>query len=190
MYDRRSPVCAVAYPHFWARGLPLVRAIQTMQSQQRELSPCYAHQRNIRRARFFAFKSKRELFCFVLLCEIHMENPVRTNPPLPSAYPESALNKASSGAHAAVDSIAGAADEAARKAKPAIDQFAAIAHQAVDKAANAATPAAEWLNRQGEDLTAAQKQLVSDATKYISANPLKSVAIALAAGFVISRIVR
>jgi len=139
---------------------------------------------------FLRNQSKRELFCFVPLCEVHMENPVRTNPPLPSGYPESALNKASSGAHAAVDSIAGAADEAARKAKPAIDQVAAIAHQAVDKAANAAAPAADWLSRQGEDLAAAQKQLVSDTAKYISANPMKSVAIALAAGFVISRIVR
>ena len=119
-----------------------------------------------------------------------MENPVRTDPLLPSGYPESALDKASSGAHAVVDSIVGAADEAARKAKPAIDQIAAIAHQAVDKAANAATPAADWLNRQGQDLTAARKQLASDATEYISANPLKSVAIALAAGFVISRLVR
>ena len=119
-----------------------------------------------------------------------MENPVRANPLSPSGYPESALNKASSGAHAVVDSMAGAADEAARKAKPAIDQVAAIAHQAVDKAANAAAPAADWLSRQGEDLTAAQKQLVSDATRYISTNPLKSVAIALAAGFVLSRIIR
>lgn len=119
-----------------------------------------------------------------------MENPVRTNSPQPSAYPESAVNKASSSAHGVVDSMAGAADEAARKVKPAIDQVAAIAHQAVDKAANAAVPAADWLNQQGENLTAAQKQLVADTTRYISANPLKSVAIALAAGFVISRIVR
>lgn len=58
-------------------------------------------------------------------------------------YTEGSLNKASSSAHAAVDSIGGAADEAARKAKPAIDQVAAIAHQAVDKAVGAAAPAAD-----------------------------------------------
>jgi ElaB/YqjD/DUF883 family membrane-anchored ribosome-binding protein len=119
-----------------------------------------------------------------------MENSVRANTPLPTGYPESALNKASSGAHATVDSLAGAADQAVRKAKPAIEHAAAIAHQAVDKAANAAAPAADWLSQQGESLTAAQKQLVADTTRYIAANPLKSVAIALAAGFVISRIVR
>lgn len=119
-----------------------------------------------------------------------MENSVRGNSPLPSGYPESALNKASSGAHATVDSLAEAADHAVRKAKPAIEQAAAMAHQAVDKAANVAAPAADWLTEQGESLTAAQKQLVADTTRYIAANPLKSVAIALAAGFVISRIVR
>lgn len=119
-----------------------------------------------------------------------MENPVRANTPLPSGYPDGALNKASSGAHATVDSLAGAADQAVRKAKPAIEHAAAIAHQAVDKAANAAAPAADWLSQQGESLTATQKQLVADTTRYIAANPLKSVAIALAAGFVISRIVR
>ena len=119
-----------------------------------------------------------------------MENSVRANASLPSGYPDGALNKASSGAHATVDSLAGAADQAVRKAKPAIEHAAAIAHQAVDKAANAAAPAADWLSQQGESLTAAQKQLVADTTRYIAANPLKSVAIALAAGFVISRIVR
>ena len=119
-----------------------------------------------------------------------MENPVRATTPLPSGYPDGALNKASSGAPATVDSLAGAADQAVRKAKPAIEHAAAIAHQAVDKAANAAAPAADWLSQQGESLTATQKQLVADTTRYIAANPLKSVAIALAAGFVISRIVR
>jgi len=119
-----------------------------------------------------------------------MENPVRANTSLPSGYPESALNKASAGAHATVDSLAGVADQAVRKAKPAIEQAAAVAHQAVDKAASAAAPAADWLNAQGENLNAAQRKLVADTTKYIAANPLKSVAIALAAGFVISRIVR
>ena len=65
-----------------------------------------------------------------------------------------------------------------------------MAHQAVDKVAGAAAPAADWLTEQGESLTAAQKQLVTDTSNYIAANPLKSVAIALAAGFVLSRIIR
>jgi ElaB/YqjD/DUF883 family membrane-anchored ribosome-binding protein len=89
-----------------------------------------------------------------------------------------------------VDRVAGAADEAARKAQPAIDRAAELAHHAVDKAADVAAPAAEWLGEQGESLMATQKKLVDDARKYVEANPLKSVAIALVAGLVIGRIVR
>ena len=102
---------------------------------------------------------------------------------------DGALNKASSSAHAAVDSMANAADEAARKAKPKIDKVAAMAHQAVDKAADAAAPTAEWLATRGESLSATQKKLVSDTCSYVSANPLKSVGIAVLAGFLLSRIV-
>lgn len=96
---------------------------------------------------------------------------------------------ASSSAHAAVNSMAGAADEVARKARPAIDRAAAMAHQAVDTAAGAAAPASDWLAEQGESLNATQKKLVADTCSYVSANPLKSVGIALVAGFLLSRII-
>jgi ElaB/YqjD/DUF883 family membrane-anchored ribosome-binding protein len=102
---------------------------------------------------------------------------------------EGTLTKASSSAHSAVNSIAGAADEAARKAAPAIHRVAAMAHQAVDTAADAAAPAADWLAEQGENLNAAQKKLVADTRSYISANPLKSLGIAVVAGFLLSRII-
>ena len=106
-----------------------------------------------------------------------------------SSNTEGTLGKSSSSAHAAVDSMAGAAEEAARKAKPAIDRVAAVAHQAVDKAAGAAAPAADWLSQQGENLNATQKKLVEDTCKYVSANPLKALAIAVVAGFLLGRIV-
>ena len=101
-----------------------------------------------------------------------------------------ALNRASSSAHAAVDSIAGAADEAARKTKPAIDRVAAMAHQAVDRAAGAAAPTVGWLTERGKSLNAAQEKLVAGASNYVSTNPLKALGIALAAGFLLSRIMR
>lgn len=122
-----------------------------------------------------------------------MDITARGNTPSTSGISNSsdgALSKASSSAHAAVNSIAGAADEAARKAKPAIDQVATMAHQAVDKAAGVAMPAADWLAEQGESLNATQKKLVADACNYVSANPLKSVGIAVVAGFLLSRITR
>ena len=121
-----------------------------------------------------------------------METVSRGNTPSSSGMSsstEGALHKASSSAHGAVDSIAGAAEEAARKANPAIDRVAAMAHQAVDKAADAAAPTADWLAEQGESLNATQKKFVADTCSYISAHPLKAVASAVVAGFLISRLI-
>lgn len=119
-----------------------------------------------------------------------MENTIRGNTNSNFGAADGALSKASSGAHTAVDSIAGAADGVLRKAQPAIDQVATMAHQAVDKVASAAAPTADWLAEQGESLNATQKKLMSDTCGYVSANPLKSIGIAVLAGFVISRIIR
>ncbi len=117
-----------------------------------------------------------------------MENVIRGNHSASTA--EGVLTKASAGAHAAVDSMAGAADDVARKAKPAINHVATMAHQAVDRVAGAAVPTAEWLAARGEKINATQKKLVTDTRSYVSANPLKSVGIAALAGFLISRFIR
>jgi ElaB/YqjD/DUF883 family membrane-anchored ribosome-binding protein len=122
-----------------------------------------------------------------------MENVIRGNTPSNSGSSltgDNTLGKVSSGAHAAVDSVAGAADHAARKVQPAISQAAAMAHQAVDKVADVAAPAAGWLAEQGQNLDVAQKKLVADTCDYVSANPLKSLGIAVAAGFILSRMMR
>jgi ElaB/YqjD/DUF883 family membrane-anchored ribosome-binding protein len=103
---------------------------------------------------------------------------------------EGAVNQASLSAHAVVNSIAGAADQAASKAKPAIDHVAAMAHQAVDKAAGAAAPTVDWLTEQGEYINTSQKQLVADTRSYVSANPLKAVGMAVAAGVVLGLLIR
>lgn len=100
------------------------------------------------------------------------------------------LTKTTSGAHAAVNSIADTADGATRKAKPAIDHVTAMAHQVVDKAAASAAPAVDWLGLQGENLNATQKKLLADTSAYVAANPLMSVGMAVLAGFVISRMTR
>ncbi len=102
---------------------------------------------------------------------------------------DGALRGPAAAAHATVDAATGLAGEAARKAQPTIDRVAAMAHQAVDAAADAAAPAADFLAAQGESLQAARKQWVDEASTYVAENPLKSVGIALVAGFVLSRIV-
>jgi len=122
-----------------------------------------------------------------------MENTTFGNVPTTfgnSTNNDGVLSKTTAGAHAAVNSVAEAADGAARKAKPAIDQVAAMAHQVVEKAAASAAPAADWLGEQGESLNATQKKLVTDTSAYISANPLMSVGVAVLAGFLISRMIR
>ena len=122
-----------------------------------------------------------------------MENTAQGFTPSNSGLPQSTdgmLTKASSSAHATVNSIAGAAEDAARKAKPAIDQVAAMAHKAVDKAAGAAAPAADWLAEQGDSINITQKKLVADTSSYISAKTLKALGIAVAAGFLLSRVLR
>jgi ElaB/YqjD/DUF883 family membrane-anchored ribosome-binding protein len=92
--------------------------------------------------------------------------------------------------HGAVDKVAGAADDATRKVKPAIDRVAEVAHQAVDKVAGVAAPTAAWLSDQGDSLKATQRTVTADAAQYVSAHPWKSLGFALATGFLISRLIR
>ena len=49
---------------------------------------------------------------------------------------------------------------------------------------------ADWMSTQSEQFSAKQKMLVEDTCKYVSANPLKSIAMAAAAGYVLSRILK
>jgi len=127
-----------------------------------------------------------------------METPVYGNTAnsttgLSTGTGEGTLDKLSTGAHHAVDSVAktvaNTAEEATRKVKPRIDKVAAMAHEAVDKAAGAAADTADKLTARGESLNAAQRKLVEDTCSYVSANPLKSVGIAVLAGFLLARIV-
>ncbi|MES2552437.1 MAG: hypothetical protein V4588_02115 [Pseudomonadota bacterium] len=100
------------------------------------------------------------------------------------------ISKASSSAHDTVNSIAGAAEEAARKAKPAIEHVTAMAHKAVDGVANTAAPAADWLAAQGTSLNLAQKKAVDETSAYIAANPFKSIGIALVTGYLLSKVLK
>ncbi len=114
-----------------------------------------------------------------------------TTPPNASsdqtAPANAALNKAAQDVRDIVDKVAGLADDAARKAIPAAAQFA---RTAVDNVAAGAESAAARLNEHAGDLNATQEKLLEDARNYIRENPLTSVGIALAAGFLISRAIR
>jgi ElaB/YqjD/DUF883 family membrane-anchored ribosome-binding protein len=76
------------------------------------------------------------------------------------------------------------------ESRPALDRVTKAAHEAVDKAADAAAPSAEWLSEQADRLTSTQRTLVDDACSYVTAHPLKSLGLAVAAGFILSRMIR
>jgi ElaB/YqjD/DUF883 family membrane-anchored ribosome-binding protein len=63
-------------------------------------------------------------------------------------------------------------------------------HGALDQAVDAAAPAAQWLEEHGETLTASGDKLAQRTRKYITANPLQSFGLALAAGYLLSRLTR
>jgi ElaB/YqjD/DUF883 family membrane-anchored ribosome-binding protein len=108
----------------------------------------------------------------------------------PNGSAGSMSGNGSSGTSRAASSVHSAIDDAARKAAPAIDRAASFAHETADRVSAVGSQTADWMSAQTEQLSAAQKKLVDDTCQYVSANPLKSVAMALAAGFVISRILK
>ena len=107
-----------------------------------------------------------------------------------SAKSDTPLQKAASGAHGAVESIAGKINEVADNAKPTIERVVAKAHVAVDKAAGAAAPAADWIAARAKNLDETQRKLVDDTCRFVAEHPIKSIVIALGAGVLISRLLR
>lgn len=66
----------------------------------------------------------------------------------------------------------------------------ARAHGAVDQAAEAAAPAAKWVEEQSEALSENGEKLLERATNFVTAHPIQSLGLALAAGYLISRLTR
>jgi ElaB/YqjD/DUF883 family membrane-anchored ribosome-binding protein len=71
-----------------------------------------------------------------------------------------------------------------------MNKAAARLHGAVNEVAGAAAPAARWLEEQGETLAAGGGKLLDHTGKYIAAHPLQSFGLAIAAGYLISRLTR
>ena len=71
-----------------------------------------------------------------------------------------------------------------------LNKAAARARGAIDQVADAAAPGAQWLEEQGEALTAKGEKFMDSASKYVAAHPLQSLGLAVAAGFLISRLTR
>lgn len=64
-----------------------------------------------------------------------------------------------------------------------IDIMNRRAHAAVDKAAEVATQTADWLST-------SHKTLTESSCAYVKANPMQSIGMAFAAGFVLAKLMR
>jgi ElaB/YqjD/DUF883 family membrane-anchored ribosome-binding protein len=93
---------------------------------------------------------------------------------------ERAVDHATEGAHHRIDSMSSSG-------KPAVDRMAASAHEAVDKVSSVASHAVETLGVKGEQLSAAEQRLVAGTRRYVQEHPVASVGIAIATGYVLSR---
>jgi len=69
-----------------------------------------------------------------------------------------------------------------------IDKASHSVHEAYDKIADATSQAAEALGEKGGQLKKTEEQLLKNCRSYIADNPVASVGIAVAAGFLLSRL--
>jgi ElaB/YqjD/DUF883 family membrane-anchored ribosome-binding protein len=64
------------------------------------------------------------------------------------------------------------------------------AHGAVDQVAEAAAPAVQWLEDEADTLASGREKFLETTSKYIAAHPLQSLGLAIAAGYLLSRLTR
>ena len=69
-----------------------------------------------------------------------------------------------------------------------LDKALDSAHEAVDKFSNATRQAADALGEKGEQLKEAEEHMLATCRNYVRDNPLTSLGIATAAGFLLSRL--
>jgi ElaB/YqjD/DUF883 family membrane-anchored ribosome-binding protein len=103
-----------------------------------------------------------------------------------SAWQE-AGNSGTTNANVAAGSRTAAVSE---NAAATVDKIASSAHQAVDRIASAASSAASQFGVKGEEVLQAKDRMLDTAREYVREKPFAALGIALAAGFIISRIMR
>jgi ElaB/YqjD/DUF883 family membrane-anchored ribosome-binding protein len=94
---------------------------------------------------------------------------------------ERGVDAATDAAHDTIDSVSDAA-------RPALDQIVSGAHGAVDRAGDAAAHAAGTLGAKGDQLNNSGKRMVNRAENYLHEHPVASLGMAVAAGYLLSRL--
>lgn len=95
---------------------------------------------------------------------------------------QSGVGRVSEDAHKKIESVVDAA-------QPAVTTLSEGAHNAVDRMAGAATHAAQTIETRGQQLKDTQERVVHVTSRYMQENPVTSIAIAVGAGFLLSRLV-
>src|SRR5690349_20304692 len=75
-----------------------------------------------------------------------------------------------------------------QNAAATVDKIASRAHQAVDRVASAATSAAEQWGVKGDQMLEQGDRMMESTREYVRNNPMAALGIALAAGFILSKI--
>jgi ElaB/YqjD/DUF883 family membrane-anchored ribosome-binding protein len=100
------------------------------------------------------------------------------------------LSTAASTVHDVLEQAESAAVEAQDKVKPVVSRLPQAAQAPIYEAVHAAADAASTLTERADDFMEEQQQLLDSATAYVRANPLQSVGLAFAAGWLIGKLTR
>ena len=101
---------------------------------------------------------------------------MRTNPPAPNGG--EAMHKMDRKMDQAADQAHDRIDQVSNAARPAVDKLAGRAHNVVDK-----------LGAKGEEWMQAEEEMMGEVQAYVRAHPLQAVGMAIAGGFLLSRII-
>ena len=83
-----------------------------------------------------------------------------------------------------------ATEQSTRNSQQTVDRLSQSAHQAVDRAASAASQYAERFGEKGEELMQMPQDWLETAREYVRGNPLQAVGMAVAAGYLLSILMR
>lgn len=71
----------------------------------------------------------------------------------------------------------------------AVNRMASSAHEAVDRIADATNHAADSLSAKGHEIKLMEERWLKKVRDYVEHNPVQSLGIALASGYLLSRII-
>jgi ElaB/YqjD/DUF883 family membrane-anchored ribosome-binding protein len=115
--------------------------------------------------------------------EMNMDQAGKTLPANGSGTVARAVDEVGARAHSAIDRMSSAAI-------PAVNRAASGAHGAVDSATHFASGAVDSVSAKADRLQIAHARMTDECRGYVRANPLASVGIAVAAGYLLSMLLR